>query len=248
MARSAARPATATRAILLRSVAYGEADRIVTLLTDEHGKLAVIARGARRSQKRFAGALEPFALIDAEVALGSGELGRLAGARVLRGYPRILGSLARMELAGRALEMVRELVPAREPDPRFVETIVELFERLEEDDGEAPESRLAFEMRFLAIAGLAPRLDACGRCGTRAEERAALFDPGLGAIVCRSCGGGPIHLASATRSRMMAAMRHGWTESARGWSAREIAEASGAIDAFARRHVGSARVTDTEDR
>lgn len=240
-----ARPASATRAILLRSVAYGEADRIVTLLTEVHGKLALMARGARRSQKRFAGSLEPFALIEAEVAVGAGEVGRLAGARVLRAYPRILGSLERMDLAGRALELVRELVPPREPDPRFVETVITFFERLEEADGGVAESRLAFELRFLAIAGWPPRLDACGRCGTRAEDRAALFDPAMGAIVCRACGGGPIHLHAATRARMIAAMREGWSGSARGWSAREVAEATEAIDAFVRRHVGRARDATT---
>ena len=85
-----ARPATTTRAILLRSVAYGEADRIVTLLTDAHGKVALMARGARRSQRRFAGSLEPFAVIEAEVALGAGEVGRLGGARVLQAFGRAI--------------------------------------------------------------------------------------------------------------------------------------------------------------
>lgn len=243
-----ARLATATRAILLRSVAYGDSDRIVTLLTDAFGKVAAIARSARKSQRRFAGSLEPFAVIDAEVAVGGGELARLASARLVRGYPRILGSLPRMELAGRGLEWVRELVPPREPDPRFVPTVIHFLDRLEEDDGAAREVGLAFELRFLALAGWPPRLEACGRCGAAAGDRAALFDPGLGSIVCRACGGGSIRLGGGARARMIAALREGWDRGARGWSAREIEEARGAIEALVQRHVSRAGgVTPAEE-
>ncbi len=227
--------------MLLRSVAYGESDRIVTLLTDAHGKVSLIARSARASKKRFGGgALEAFGMIDVEMSLGAGEVGRLASARLVRGFPRLLGSLDRMKQAGSGLELVRELVPQREPDPRFVPTVARFFERLEEESA-GPEVRIAFELRFLALVGLSPRLDACGRCGRSAEERAGLFDAGIGALVCRACGGGPIHLGASTRARMIASQREGWDEQARGWSERERAEASEALDAFVRSQLGKAR-------
>jgi DNA repair protein RecO (recombination protein O) len=228
-------------AILLRSVDYGDADRIVTLLTDLHGKVVLFARGARKSRHRFAGALEPFGLIDAELALSSGEVGRLASARLARGFPRLLGSLARMQIAGAALELVRELAPPREPDPRFVPEIVALFERLDEPEEPGDEVRIAFELRWLALAGLSPRLDACGRCGREAGDRAALFDPSLGALVCRACGGGPIHLGGATRARMIASQRDGWVEASRRWTERERSEAREALEKFVRRQIGCAR-------
>lgn len=228
--------------MLLRSVAYGEADRIVTLLTDAHGKVSLMARSARASKKRFgSGALEPFGVIDVEMSLGAGEIGRLASARLVRGFPRLLGSLARMDLAGAGLELVRELLPQRETDRRFVPTVARFFERLDEESA-GIEARLAFELRFLALVGLSPRLDACGRCGRRAEDRAGLFDAAIGALVCRSCGGGPIHLAASTRARMIASQRDGWAEASRDWSERERAEAGEAIEAFVRRQLGKARM------
>jgi DNA repair protein RecO (recombination protein O) len=230
-----------TSAVLLRSVAYGDADRIVTLLTDAHGKVAVLARSARKSKKRFPpGALEPFGIIEAEIALGGGEVGRLASARLARGFPGILASLSKMELAGAALEIARELAPPRGADPRFVPTVEAFFARVEE--GAEAEARLAFELRFLALAGLPPRLDACGRCGLRAEDRAALFDPAIGAIVCRADGGGPIHLGASTRAKMIACLREGWVEASRGWSDVERREADEAIEEFVRRHLGRARM------
>jgi DNA repair protein RecO (recombination protein O) len=241
------RRATATPAILLRSVAYGEADRIVTLLTESHGKVALIARSARKSQKRFGAALEPFALIEAEIAVGSGEVGRLASARLIRGYPRILGSLQRIEIAGAALEMIRDIVPLREPDPRFVVAITRFFERLDQEDAIGREIALALELRALALAGLSPRFDACGRCGAHAGDRAALFDPTLGAIVCRACGGGPILLSGAARARMIACAHDTWCDDARGWSDRERGEATEAIDAFVRRHLGQARAREPRE-
>ena len=83
-----------TLAVLLRSVDYGEADRIVTLLTERRGRVSVLARSARKSTKRFLGALEPFGVIEAEIALGTAEVGRLSSARLVRGFPKILASLS----------------------------------------------------------------------------------------------------------------------------------------------------------
>lgn len=228
-------------AVLLRQVAYGDSDRILTLLTDHEGRVSVLARGARSSRTRFeGGALEPFGVIGAEIALGRGELGRLVSARLVRGFPRILASLTRMEEAGRGLELVRALVPPHEVDPRLLETVIGFFERLDEESTGA-DVRLAFELRFLALVGLSPRLDACGRCGRVAEHRAALFDADTGALVCRACGGGPIHLGGRTRARMIASQGDTWATLARGWSEVERHEARQALDAFLRKQLGKAR-------
>lgn len=233
--------AHATVGVLLRSVDYGDADRIVTLLTDRDGKVTAIARGARKSRKRFAGALEPFGLVEVEVALGNGEVGRLVSARLLRGYPRLLGSLERIQIAGSVLELVRELVPPRQPDPRFVPVLAALFERLDEEGEVGDEVRIAFELRFLALAGLSPRFDACGRCGKDAGDRAALFDPALGAVVCRACGGGPLFVSGTTRMRMIACQREGWVDASRGFGARECREADEVLTSFLRHQIGHAR-------
>ncbi len=179
-------------------------------------------------------------MTNAEVGLGRGEVGRLATARVVRHYPRILGDLSRLGLAGAALELVREAVPAREPDARVFRTTIELFERLEHADRGREELLIAFELRLMAATGFAARLDACARCGTAAPSgRAALFDPAVGAVVCRACGGGPFRLSGASRERLAACLGRSWGDAAdEDWPDRVLAEARGAVAAFVAAHLG----------
>jgi DNA repair protein RecO (recombination protein O) len=220
---------------VLRSVDFGEADRILTLLTERHGRLAVIARGARRSQRRFAGALEPFAILEATIALGSGDVSRLSEARVVRAFPRLLGSLAAMREAGRALELVRRVAPQREGEPRLLAVVEQLFEELDQGPAEERESggaHLRAALRALAVVGLSPRLDACVGCGRAPEpHQAALFDPGRGGIVCRACGGGPLRLSARARRWMLAA-----TTGEPG-PLEDRADVDAALDAFVARHL-----------
>ena len=236
---SASAPRTIrSSAVLVRSVDYGEADRIVTLLTERHGLLALIARSARKSQKRFAGALEPFGVIEAELAIGRGDVGRLASARLMRGFPSLLGSLTAMREAGRALELVREATPPRESDPRLLETVVQLFETLAGPDANVEATRAAFELRYLSLLGLAPRVDACARCGREPEPaQSALFDGAVGAILCRACGGGPILLPASTRRLMSVATGAEWAITIPAWTDADTHAARQALDAFVERHV-----------
>lgn len=225
-----------TAAVVLRSVVYGESDRIVTLLTDARGKISLIARGARKSQKRFAGALEPYALIEAEIAVGRGDLGRLVEARVVRAFPGVLADLERMSIAAAGLELVREAMPDREPDARILPAVIRFFE-LVETSPPVDELRVAFAMRLLALIGLAPNLEACGRCGRAAPDgKAALFDPALAALVCRACGGGPIKLAGGTRERLRGATTRAWDALATSeWP--DITIARSTVDELLSRHL-----------
>ncbi len=225
-------------AVLVRSVDYGESDRIVTLLTEHAGLVSLMARSARKSQKRFAGALEPFGVIEAELALGKSDVGRLASARLVRGFPALLGRLDAMREAGAALELVRAATPPRESEPRLLEAVVRLFEVLAEGRIAPEIARAGFELRYLALLGLGLRVDACARCGKRPEaERSALFDAAVGAIVCRACGGGPLLLPASTRSLMAASATKEWAEILPGWTAAEARTALDALEAFVARHV-----------
>ncbi|MCA9608929.1 MAG: DNA repair protein RecO [Myxococcales bacterium] len=188
---------------------------MVTLLTESRGKVALMARGARKSKKRFAGALEPYCLIEAELAMGRGEVGRLAEARVVRAFPGLLTSLEKIGVAAAGLEVVRELVPDHEPpDERLLPTVVRFLERLEETDPAGIEGlRIAFDLRLLALTGHSPNLETCGHCGTPAPEgKAALFSPRAGAIVCRACGGAPYKLGGRLRMAMIRAGTRTWDQ------------------------------------
>ena len=94
-----------TRALVVRRTNYGEADRILDLVTPA-GMLAVMARGVRREKSKLAGGIEMFTLSDVTVHQGRGELGVLTSARMVRFYGKILKDLARMELAGMMLKKV----------------------------------------------------------------------------------------------------------------------------------------------
>jgi DNA repair protein RecO (recombination protein O) len=195
-------------ALVLRSVDYGEADRIVTLLTRRHGKLSALARSARKSRRRFAGALEGFAVVDAELAIGSGDLARLQSARVMRIFPGVLCDLERMSVAGALLRLGRDLVAERVADEALFEEFVGMLELLERADVIPAALHLAFEIRLLAITGFAPLLSACGVCGkVPTAGRAAEFDPARGCLVCQACGGAPLPLRGAVRARLVEAMQ-----------------------------------------
>lgn len=234
-----ARRTRVTDAFVLRVVDYRDADRIVTLLTADLGKVAALARGARRSRRRFAGSLEPYALVRVEVGLGHGEVGRLVSATVVRPFPRILTELRRMAYAGAATELVREVTPAREPDARVFHTVERFFELMDEV-GQAREERLlAFQIRLLSLAGFAPALSTCGRCGKRAAEgQAALFDPASGSVVCRSCGGAPLKLSGGTRARMVAAVGSDWDSVDPEWPPGELADVRSAVSGLLEHHLG----------
>ena len=180
------------QAFVLRTVDFGERDRVVSLLSRERGKLSAFARGARSSRRRFGGALEPFTRLAAELRERPGaELWTLDDVFVERGHGAIRGDLARIACAGYACELARELVRDAEPHPELFDLLAGYLEALDGAPARPGDLR-AFEMGALRVAGLQPRLDACARCGERLEEGdpsvRLRFDPGQGGLLCRACG------------------------------------------------------------
>ena len=190
-----------TAAVVLRSIDYGEADRIVTLLTQRFGKAAYIARSARRSKKRFGAALQPLALLEVQVSAARGPLGTLERAEISRAFPRVLAGLDRMQAGFAGLELARELTPEHEADPAVFATVAAFLTALDLSERPPAQLQLCFVARLLAILGLSPRLDRCGLCGKAAPpERLGMFDAQLGHLVCSACGGAPHRIAGAART------------------------------------------------
>ncbi|HYQ81107.1 MAG TPA: DNA repair protein RecO [Anaeromyxobacteraceae bacterium] len=176
------------RAIVLRTVDYGESDRVVTLLTAERGKLSAFARGARASRRRFGGALEPFTLLAVEARERRGaELLSLTSVQVERGFGALRGDLGRIACAAYACELARELTRDAEPHPDLFQLLCGYLASLDAAPPSAAGLR-AFEIGALRAAGLAPRLDACARCGEAAAEgERPRFDPAHGGLLCHRC-------------------------------------------------------------
>ncbi|UCH30519.1 MAG: DNA repair protein RecO [Myxococcales bacterium] len=187
----------------MRSVDYRDSDRIVTLLTEDFGKISALARGARRSQRRFGGALQPYVLMNALFRPGRGELAHLERVTVDQSFHGILRSLEAIGAAGAALAVIRERVPEHEPEPAVFDSAVRFLDALNRR-APAEESLLSLQIRVLTILGFAPTLDRCVGCGkTPAQGRAAPFDASRGGIVCRACGGGRLILSAAALRRWM---------------------------------------------
>lgn len=179
-------------ALLVRSVPFGEADIVATFFTEEGGKLGAIVRGARRSTKRFAGALEPIHELFVTLEDKGKELCVLKEARIGRPRTGITSDLDAMDAAGHALRWVRHLCPVRTPEPGAWSSLRELLDRLDaREPGVVVAQHLAaFGLELLADVGYAIELTRCVRCGRACPAgRAAYVDAAGGGLVCSSCGG-----------------------------------------------------------
>jgi DNA repair protein RecO (recombination protein O) len=225
-----------TDALLLRATDYRDADRIVTLFTREAGKLSAVARGARGSKRRFAGSLEPYAIIRVELEEKRGTLLNLKRADMTGAFPHILSELSRMDAAAGALALVREAHPERVPDEALFVSAVQYLTVVDHEGDPLRTLLLAFALRVLSLMGMAPRLEECGRSGVPVpKERPAYFDPTLGAVVSRRFGGGPFLLSASTRARLVRATGERWLDGAREpWNEVDLPLARAAIAAFIR--------------
>lgn len=174
-------------ALVLSTLDYGEADRLVTLLTREHGKLTAFAAGARKSKRRFAGALEPFMRLRVQLVETRGSTVRLDSADIEAGYYTARQDLSLIARALYAVELCRELTRDHEPHPELFALLEEYLGRLNAKEA-GPTSLLAFELSALAHAGLMPRFDACTLCDGPPGEQPR-FDQSHGGAVCEPCSG-----------------------------------------------------------
>ena len=187
-----------TRAFLLRSVDYGESDRIVTLLTENIGKIAAIARGAKRSSKRFGGVIEPFALIEITVGSRGKGLWTMSEASLVAAHAELARDLARLGAASLVLELVREVTAEHVPDRKLFALVEGAMRSLCGVEPRLVESiALAAVLQVLASAGVAMSVDRCNACGKPVPpKRKVLLNPARGGVVCTPCGGGPSTLGS----------------------------------------------------
>jgi DNA repair protein RecO (recombination protein O) len=175
----------ADRALVLGCLDYGDADRLVTLFTEQHGKLTAFAAGARKSKRRFAGALLPSTLLRVRLVERRGTTFRLDEAEVERGHHSLRDDLPRIARAFYALELCRELLRDVQPHPQLFALLAGYLELLDQKAA-GPTSLLAFELTALAHAGLMPRFDRCAICGGAWGE-GMRFDPSHGGTVCGRC-------------------------------------------------------------
>ncbi|HEV3230099.1 MAG TPA: DNA repair protein RecO [Solirubrobacteraceae bacterium] len=179
-------PALKTEAIVLRSLRYGEADRILHLYTPRRGRMGAIAKGVRRPRSRFGGRLEPFFRLALVLHEGRGELLTVTSAETVEAHPALRGDAAALTSAARACDAVGRLFETSEAHPHVFWLLANELALLNQDPGQATYSNtLAFRMKLLVAAGLAPALGACASCGD--PEHLTGFSGAAGGVVCGSC-------------------------------------------------------------
>jgi DNA repair protein RecO (recombination protein O) len=240
--------AVKTEAVVLRSMRYGEADRILHLYTPHRGRVGAIAKGVRRARSRFGGRLEPFFRLHVELHEGRGELLTVTGAQTIDGHARLRGDARALDAAARACDAVGRLFETSEPHPGVFNLLCRQLGLLDEhagadvgagapdehagadvgagatdeDAGEGAtaagataaadtrEGALAFRLKLLLAAGLAPQLAACASCGER--EHLVGFSGAAGGVVCSACEAGSFALGEDAYVFMTQALGRGLTE------------------------------------
>lgn len=194
-----------TEGIVLRCVDTGESDRILRMLTPVRGRVSAVAKGARRSVRRFSGTLDLFNHLRVQIDMRSrSSLLRLDQARLVHAFPGLRIDLRRFALASYLLELLDRLAPegGRVRDSqRLFAFACSVLHRIETDRPD-PRLRVFVALRALAELGLRPELARCVRCGGSldASDRVG-FHIAEGGPLCGRCAGGvpsllPLHLGT----------------------------------------------------
>lgn len=182
-----------SKGIVLRSIRYGEADRILDLYTQDLGLVSVIAKGIRRTKSRFGGRLEPLSCVDF-LAYEGRTLDTITQVEVLRSFRGVRENLARFEAAVGIIRMLRALSGGDEADRRVFNLLYNALDALENRKEDTKSVEAAFGLKLSILAGYTPRLDACVSCGTEFYEVPNggtppyyYFAPPLGGVLCADC-------------------------------------------------------------
>jgi DNA repair protein RecO (recombination protein O) len=173
------------RGVVLRTIRLGEADRIVTLMTEHHGKVRAVAKGVRRTKSKFGSRLEPLSHVALLGWQGRGDLDIVNQAEVIDTFRAVREDLDRMAAAMSMLEVVDQIGQERHGNPRLYEMLVGAIGALAENN--SPMVAPAFFLKVLALEGSAPVLDVCVSCGQEDSELLVAFDLVEGGVLCRSC-------------------------------------------------------------
>ncbi len=184
-------PLHTTQAIVIRSLNYGESDKILTFFTRDFGKLKGIAKGARRSKRRFQNVLGLFShlrliFFDRE---GTG-LVRVESGDLLHSFPNIREDLKRIYYGNYYLELVNEMAGEREAHADAFDLFLAFLIRLDREPPREEELRM-FEIKMLTLFGYRPHLSRCGSCKRGWEalrsEANTYFSLDRGTLICGQC-------------------------------------------------------------
>jgi DNA repair protein RecO (recombination protein O) len=180
-----------TDAVVLRSIRFGEADRVLHLYTAARGRIGAVAKGVRKTKSRFGGRLEPLSHVELQLHQGGGELQTVTGVELLRPHQTVRDDYYRLSVGLIGAEAMLRLFTEQEQNERAFVALTRFLDVLDETATAAERPSLdplalAFQLKLLWLSGYLPHLRSCAECG--AEDATLVgYSPRAGGAVCRAC-------------------------------------------------------------
>lgn len=185
--------------VVLRTYKLGEADRIVVILTEHHGKVRAVAKGVRKTMSKFGARLEPLSHVRLLLYQGR-ELDIVSQAESVESLAPLVSDLDHLTNGLALVEAVDQMTLDREPAPHVYRMLVGALKTVAERS--SPLIVAAFYWKLLASEGVRPELDECVRCG--GTDSLVAFDVAEGGVLCRSCrSGAPLSAPALELMRMI---------------------------------------------
>ena len=177
-----------SQTIVMRVKEFGESDLLVTFLTPDRGLLKGVAKGARKSLKRFVNCLDIFSLVNLEYGpTRKGDLHFIDSGKLINSYPGLRTDFATLSKASYMIELTEILFPLELADPDIFEILKTAFHLLDKQD-RIHQIPIIFEVMAMSLGGYGINLQRCCACGRRyAGEGTAVFKPDKGGIACLKC-------------------------------------------------------------
>jgi DNA repair protein RecO (recombination protein O) len=180
-----------TEAVVLRSIRFGEADRVLHLYTAERGRVGAVAKGIRKTKSRFGGRLEPLSHVALQLHQGSGELQTVTGVDLVRHHQSARDDFYRLSVGLIGAEAMLRLFTEQEQNERAFTALVRFLDVLDDAPHAAERPTLdplalSFQLKLLWLSGYLPHLTSCAECG--ADDATLVgYSPRAGGAVCRAC-------------------------------------------------------------
>jgi DNA repair protein RecO (recombination protein O) len=191
--------AYSTQAVVLRSIRLGEADRVLHLYTESHGRVGAVAKGVRKTMSRFGARLEPLSHVELVLHRGRGELQTVTAAQLVRSHRAAREDYYRFSVGMIGAEAMLRLFSEEEANDRaftaltrFLDLLDDHSERASHDTAHAAGRPaldplgLAFQLKLLWLAGYLPHVTACAECGAEGEPLVG-YSTRAGGAVCGPC-------------------------------------------------------------
>lgn len=227
-------PTYRDEAVVLRTHRLGEADRIVTMLGKERGRIRAVAKGVRRTSSKFGARLEPFMVVDLMCWEGR-NLDTVTQAVSLAQYGADIASDFDAYAAASAMVETADRITEADATPQQYVLLIGALRALARRDREPERVLDSYLLRALSLAGWTPSFDACAKCGEPGPHER--FSAPLGGAVCRICArGGAVHASAAVLAQLQALLQGDWDAVAAADPA-DAARASGLVAAYAQFHL-----------